>query len=580
MIKPMKPSDIAKNNFVVCDIENNPDGSVLSIDTLWRENGEMVHIMHETWEQWIDWLVPKAKSDDKFRMIYAHNGGGWDWLSLAHYLLTTGRRKRQTITASTAASKMITMSVKIENKCTINFADSLQLLRSSLDKLGRKFCGRGKIDTGGLLPHEMERGKMLEYQRGDTELLLEVLERALDLIREHVAQIDCFGMTVGSTAMKVFKTIGITQPISIPWCPLQRAFFRQGYTGGRVEVFQYGEFDDVSVYDINSLYPYAMLTTDVPLSDRTAPMFELVPGSVGVVEIEWSQSNRDIIPILTQNGVGSYEGTGTYFTQELHTLKALDPEAKIIIKSGYRFLDIGKVFQDYVNRLYAVRLTDPDGPLSLLCKYLLNSLYGKFGQKTLREQILCFNSMEDIPDELLPEPGSETASKLTPINDEYGIFKVELERECKFEHIGIAGSITSAARSFLAKAIVAAGRKRVLYCDTDSVHMLGELPADFIGKKLGQFKLEFGPGRAVYCGKKLYALQSKNGEEKLRAKGVSIGGRNGTKLTFDGFRRMARGESIICDFKQPTTALQVFSLKNPCVFGDRKRTLKVTGNNA
>lgn len=574
MIKPSEPSEMSTGFFFVCDIENNPDGSVISIDSAWRgDDKNIVHVLHRTWEAWIAWLLPLAESDKRFRTVYAHNGGGWDWLSLAHYLLTRkDKPKGQVISAACAASKMITMTCKFAKKLSIHFADSLQLLRSSLDALGKKFVGRGKVYTGGKLPHEMPWDDMIDYQRWDTELLLLVMESALDIVRDKVAKIDSFGYTIGSTAMKVFKTIGNFDPITVPWNPVEKEFFRRGYTGGRVEVFQRGYFPAMNVYDINSLYPHAMLTTEVPTSDRVSEVSEIQPSDVGIYEVEFSQYNRDIVAVLTQGGGGVYEGTGVYFSPELHLLREVDPNAKISVVKGYKFVDTGKVFCEYVNRLYALRLSDPDGPLSLLCKFLLNSLYGKFGQKAERDTIVQFDNLEDMI-HLIPEDGE---SDLIPLSLEYGIYKLTVESDCKFEHVGIAGMITSAARVSLYRGIQAAG-KRLIYCDTDSVHCTGKLPDGIVNKKtLGLFKHEF-TGEGVYCGKKLYGLRDKGkGVEKIRAKGVSVGGNNGCRLTFDSLCGVARGETFTAEFSQPTTARQTFAITPPCVFRKKTRKLRVT----
>lgn len=572
MIKPLKEYPQSDGFFFVCDIENDPTGAVLSIDSAWRgSNGIIIHIMHDDWSQWIDWLMPLAREDKRFRTVYAHNGGGWDWLSLANYLLTDGRSKRQLITAACAASKMIVMDAQIERKFTIHFCDSFQLLRSSLDKLATKFLGEGKADTGGLLPHEMEREKMLAYQRKDTELLLRVLEVTLELIREKVAKISTFGRTVGGTAMKVFRTIGLTEPITIPWKVDEKEFFRKGYAGGRVEVIKYGYFPMVNVYDVNSLYPYAMMTTSVPISDRCIPVSEIDPDSVGVYEIEFEQRNKSIMPVLTWGGKGIYSGHGTWYSPEINCLRRHDSSATIRLVQGYEFMDTGKVFQECVQRLYSLRLLDYDGPLSLLCKFLLNSLYGKFGQKSIRESIVVFDDM-NILFESIPMEG---ASYPVVLDEDLGTHKLTLESECPHEHVPIAAMITSAARVCLYEGLVHAARLGTLvYCDTDSVHTTGVLPAEMVGKNIGQFKVEFS-GEACYAGKKLYALRNSKGE-KVRAKGVSVGARNGFNLRFNDLRRICDGESVTTEFSQPTTALQVFKLLQPCKFSTRKRTLKRT----
>lgn len=579
MIRPLEPAANPKTEFVVADIENKPDGSVFAVDTAWREGGEIQHFLCTSWDEWWEWLFIKAKDDKRFRTIYAHNGGGWDWLSLAGYLLRSGRGKRKVITANLAASKMVTMGVKIDdgNKHSfiVRFCDSLQLLRSSLDVLGKKFCGRGKVDIGGKLPHEiLEENPPLfwDYVKNDTELLLQVLERSLELIRDRVAGIESWGYTIGGTALKVFKTMGIAEPITIPFCPIVKKHLREGYRGGRVEILKPGYYEKIRVYDVNSLYPHAMLSSPVPVSDRGVWVDDLRIGEeypCGVFDVSFEQKNRDVIPCLMVNGEGRYSGEGTYFTPELRLLRRVDPTARIDVRRGFVFSDCKRVFSEYVTRLYGLRLEDKDGPLSLLCKYLLNSLYGKFGQHSERETLVTCDSLDELCEMMSDDPDKCPR----PISEEYGVFGVPVEIECGFEHVGIAGMITSTARETLYRGIEATGMRNVVYCDTDSVHTTGILSPEMVSDRLGDFKLEF-EGEGAYAGKKLYALRDFKGKEKIRAKGISVGGKNGCKLSFDDLKRICEGEIIECKFWQPTTALRVFRGDIPCVFQPRKRKIR------
>jgi hypothetical protein len=92
MLKPLPQHETATANFVVCDIENNPDGSVIAIDTAFRigsvdANGsDIVHHQHKTWDDWWSFIRSLALGAEKWRTIYAHNGTGWDWLSFAGWL--------------------------------------------------------------------------------------------------------------------------------------------------------------------------------------------------------------------------------------------------------------------------------------------------------------------------------------------------------------------------------------------------------------------------------------------------------------------------------------------------------------
>jgi len=72
---------------------------------------------------------------------------------------------------------------------------------------------------------------------------------------------------------------------------------------------------------------------------------------------------------------GNWEGM--YFSEELKNAQKYGYEFEILW--GYTF-QRGFVFKDYVNDLYNLRLQYPKSdPMNLICKLLLNSLYGRFG---------------------------------------------------------------------------------------------------------------------------------------------------------------------------------------------------------
>lgn len=579
MLKPLKPCELVAPNFVVVDIENRPDGSVITIDVCWRELGKKVHRLFRNWKTFWNWIIAKARNDDRFRILYAHNGGGWDWLSLCHYLLTEGKKKHHALTGILAASKLVTMTVQIKKRLTIHFCDSFQLLRSPLATLAKKFRVTNKIDLTGKLPHEIYESNpdlFFEYVSADTESLLEVLEISLKLLHENVAPIGTFGYTIGSTAMKVFRTM-LQREIAVPYDESIKTFLREGYKGGRVEVFQGGYYPNVTVFDVNSLYPYAMLTTPVPVSDRGSWVETFDAELPGCYHINFRQTDRNIPAVLMCNGLGAYEGEGVYFSPEIALLKRVNPGCDLKINRGYVFLDSEKLFQDYVNKLYGLRLTDPDGPVSLLCKFLLNSLYGKFAQnpeRTLLIEVPDFDSLYDI---------IADGAKIVPINDELGVYGMTSNHAAAFEHVGIAGMITSQARVILYDGMLACGVENVLYCDTDSIHSTTSLPPNLVGGKIGQFKKEFC-GEGCYVGKKLYALRKSEwcsiGQQwstKIRAKGITVGGRNGSSIRFDDFIRLSkRGETFKADYSQPATCKQVFSGAQPCSFQPRSRTIRRT----
>lgn len=597
MLRKLEVCDNPSTFFLCCDIETfaspHPrEGELLAIDTCWRdERGSIQHVSHTRWEEWWDWLVCVAREDTRFRCVYAHNGGGFDWLSLTERLLRWLPSERVSISAACAGSKMITMNVCVEKRFNIHLCDSLRLLMSGLDVLGKKFVGRGKVDLGGKMPHELyveDRKLFVKYHQSDTELLLEVLENAFHLLHTRIAKISTLGFTIGGLALKVFRASFMEREISIPRDSYLKSFLRKGYTGGRVETFRRSYFESVRVYDINSLYPSVMREIPVPFSERGYWTTRWESEKVGVWEIKFVQLDTAKPPVLMVGGEGVYRGEGVYFSPEIELFLKMGGEIELI--KGYVFIDTEIVFKEFVDTLYSLRMEDSNGPLGTLCKFLLNSLYGKFGQHAERETIILDTSEEFS--ELVailgdPERCQENEYKniqLRSINTRLGVFGLTKKSQCEFEHVAIAGMITSAARVKLYEGMEYVcsrmGIGHLAYVDTDSLHVVVKnfekdcLSADTVGSSIGKFKLEF-EGSGVYAGKKLYALKSVDGKEKIRAKGVSVGGNFGAKLSFSDIIDIVNGQEKKCEFSQFSTPRQVFAEGKPCRLRKRTRTLKM-----
>ena len=88
-------------------------------------------------------------------------------------------------------------------------------------------------------------------------------------------------------------------------------------------------------------------------------------------------------------------------------------------------------------------------------------------------------------------------------------------------HIGAGSAITSKARRFLFKSIKAQGGY-VAYCDTDSMHVIGEIRGIQLDeKKMGSWKKEHVFNEVKYFAKKWY-VGIKEGEITVKMSGVDI----------------------------------------------------------
>ena len=565
MIEPIAESNRLAREYVVCDIENRRNGRVIAIDTF---DGS-VHTDHYDWGSWVGWIRQLAKRERAYRTIYAHNGGGWDWLSLLEHLARWSDDPFNVIQNGGTVIG-VTLSDPDAKGPAIRLMDSYRLLDCSLDAAGKKYVGRGKVET----PHlpewlwKNDRRKFWQYLHNDTELLWESLRVFGDTLFTKVARIGRLGITLPSTSMRVFRTGFLREPISVPLDDSVRTLLRAAYAGGRVEAFKPGYYKRIHVYDFNSLYPSVMANTPVPTSGNVQWTNDLILDRCGCYRVKFWQGDRSKPPVLMVNGKGEYVGEGVYFTNELRRL-FYKAEGAIVVLEGFTFTDEAVVFRDFVRTLYRLRMTDKDGALGDVCKKMMNSLYGKWAQKSERSRTMRidYDAMVDLRD---------AGAKIDILSEEWGIYRVTEERQAPYEHVGIAGTITAEARARLWEAFDAG----TVYCDTDSIHTTIERKSN--ATRLGALKHEYS-GEGVYCGKKLYGLRNVNHpdpkkREKVRAKGVRVGGKLGCRLDFDTLASLLSGRSVLCNFRSATTANAMFRGAPACVMRKRKRRIRVTAN--
>ena len=102
--------------------------------------------------------------------------------------------------------------------------------------------------------------------------------------------------------------------------------------------------------------------------------------------------------------------------------------------------------------------------------------------------------------------------------------KKDIENNIRFDDVSIstAAAITAYARIYMNKIkleIIKLGGK-IYYMDTDSIVTNIELPKHYLGKNLGQLKLEYKIKKAYFISSKTYCLVLDNGQIIKKAKGV------------------------------------------------------------
>lgn len=395
------------------------------------------------------------------KIIYAHNGGRFDYLVLFGNLLA----------GEVIYSGARFISYKYKH---IVFADSLNLLSDTVANIGA-MVGYPKLELenkGSIAKGAEPSEKDIEYCFRDCEIVYEALCFMFQ---------DCKPkLTIGSLALDIFKRKFLQSKIKFN--EAIEDYYIPAYYGGRTEMFTTGKVHDC-VYDINSMYPYIMATTIFPHPSYSYKIFnpsvaratQLIYEKEGVINcvvyvpetIEYCP-----LPVIYNDRLLFAYGTfkGSFCFNELRM--ALDLGCKLIsvnnICSSTRLLQGKDLFGDFVDTHYKLKVEATSDIERWANKYILNNLYGKFGQHRLCET-KYFTDKNDaafyiasLPDSWLWEIKEYNKKR----KDCY--IEKEVDKMTSHSIISIAAYITSASRVLLYKYIC---KYKPDYCDTDSLFL-------------------------------------------------------------------------------------------------------------
>lgn len=429
--------------------------------------------------------------------------------------------------------------VPAPRKKTLVVLSSTNFYAQTLASLG-KIYGLPKLE----FPHGKvvdmadpeDREQALTYVKRDVEILTVAMLSYLEFIERE--DLGPFAKTLAGQAFTAFRHRFNHQEIMIHSNPKALEVERRAYAGGRNECFALGEIRGrVSVYDINSMYPYVMKNFLYPTrlvsfwrNASKEKVLEMIQDDYLVVCDARIKTDYPIFHIKKDRltfPTGDFWTTLT--TPEL--IQAYERGLLVEVKNICLY-EAGNIFEPYVKFFYNERLKAKeadDAIHDLLFKLFLNTLYGKFGQK---------NNHWDKIDDADPY-----------VIDMQHVFNAELgkyewvkifggamfarnndpdDQEAFNSFCAVAAHVTGYARMLIWSIIETAGRENVYYTDTDSVFVNDEGAARLEaagmvdGKRLGALKLEKS-GRLWLNGCKDY--MGVWGTKKIKRGNTSIPGR-------------------------------------------------------
>jgi len=543
--------------YTTLDIETGKKGNVLQI----RIYNETYGI--NSFDTWADFytFLKENNSIPCYRQFIAHNGGRFDYVSMLYELLP----KTWSASIIMTGSGIIVCSIN-DFKKRVTFKDSIMVLKGSLKYLCETFnveTPKSDIDIENIekIFHE-NREEFDYYLDNDVISLFQVckaFQKELDL--------KSFPITIAALAIKTYfdkfkpdYQFFDTSTLNTE----ETAMMDSSYAGGRVEVFRKGEHEGINSYDVNSLYPFVMKENYYPVFPAIRGK-KYVPGDMGIYECSFKQDNRGIPPCLWikgDNGLEfTYEGSGCYTSVEIEQAKKYGLD--INVGYGLYFPKKHKIFEKYVDHFYSLRMANKDNALNMICKLLLNSLYGKFAERSEGTMLAQLTEKEKT-DYIKKEIGfSEYSEKM-------GLYLVETKRKIKHPHKYISIFTTAYARCYMYDFLVKYSDKLV-YMDTDSIHMTGIMDNEFIGNELGQFKPEYS-GKGIYNGRKQYII-----DKTLRFKGMRTQGNLfHEKITYEDFKTMLDGKVITKAYDTFPALKTVIKKGDPCKLTRTSKNLKTS----
>lgn len=523
MIIPFKKDEITPYTPTVLDLETN-DGTIIAVGFGYTDSdGVSQYRAYESFAGWYSCylsLLNETKDEDKstydrLRRLYAHNGANFDFLCILNEILTFNPEHLTTCQYFVSDSAGIGCSLTAQGH-RIKLLDSYRMLPQSLDKLTRTF---GVTNPKQEVPSDCGKNYLLfkerypdlfwEYLECDVKGLQQVLIAFWERIVSIYGNVGELPMTLPALALRIF-TKSLTEPILTPMNINLKALERQAYNGGLTLCLRTGEVENVNVYDVNSMYPAQMHDREYPCGYQGYWTKEFNPDAVGLWRGSFKQPEEPYPPFLFDDTLkrAAYAGHGVLTTEEITYLCSLGGTFKL--EDGYVYVRTGKLFADYIENAYNQRRTAQeagDDVLATILKLLMNSLYGKFGQ---REECVTIKLLSGSQQKELLESGGHFQS--------LGQFSIVTEQNAlPHVFVGIAAHVTAYARVALHKLMAEQIRHGhdVWYCDTDSVHTTGTMEES---AALGAVKREF-TGSAVYAGKKMYALMNEK-QVKMSLKGV------------------------------------------------------------
>jgi hypothetical protein len=491
---------------------------------LWEDEIKEHFLVFEKTSEFIDFVK------DNEGIYYAHNGGKFDWYFITEYIEAT--------------SDMLWINGRL-----VKFQIANSELRDSYSILPIPLSAykKDKFDYDLLNNYDANKEKIWKYLYNDCRYLADLVLTFRKLYGDAIS--------TPSAALAFWKrqNDNIKTTDYKTDSEVYDKFYRRFYFGGRCECRIRGVFNNrFDCYDINSAYPFAMLS-DHPFGYHdTQSIYEKDIIGKSFVTLRAQQTNG-AFPYRLQSGKIAFPNDGELREYSITGHEFIAARELGMLKGNYKILSVRNHtstinFKKYVEHFFAIkREAKKDSPEYILAKLFANSLYGKFAQNFQDFKEYC---LADAKSGCMFTTEENEIERIwhfvTPFNSKLGLYESEPLRG-KWLNVAISASITGFVRAYLLRAIKSSDN--FLYCDTDSIFCTRF--NGVVGSELGQWKHEGTFSKGYFCGRKMYYAESI--DERLYKNKYA---HKGVKLNKSDYERICNGEEIEYKFESPSISLR------------------------
>lgn len=470
-------------------------------------------------QQYTTWVVAHKMSFD-FGIV-----GGWEQLDTGRMVLDMPRAKRPVLDESESDPRLqrglcvideppFILGLRNKTGGRFVFVDTLNWFRVPLKDLGESI----DLPKFDMPPNTATLKHWQIYCERDVEIIEKAFTGLIDFVREN--DLGMFRYTAPSQAMSAFRHKHMKHKITLHDEAGVKKMERASYFGGDVRMFYSGHYEgELFQVDVNGMYPYVMKRYTYPVKlldwNQDGQQSLTLPVSSGDYCIAEVDLDCRKVPNHIKDGKSNVYCLGRFRTTLAGPeLRAAIERDDVLCVRNWACYDLAPIFVDYVDDFFALRhkyRADGNAVFELLCKLMLNSLYGKFGQQSYKwKQIEC----EEILAEWSTWPVHDLVNNRFLLRRAIGpyVFESSERGEHPQSFVAIAAYVTAYAREYMRWIRDICGEQQVFYQGSDSLvitpYALDKLDANGLlhPTQLGKMKIINSCSESWFRGPNNYQL--------------------------------------------------------------------------